>query len=96
MLGKILKAFRYYVLREPMVMQFGENDFRVCKHSWWKATACLNNPTLNTLHVNSFWYVPRCIEMYAIFDSYVEALDALLIYNERQIKPTYPKKGKFV
>ena len=48
MLDKILKAFRYYVLREPMVLQFGENDFRVCKfgvigisamdtttHEWW-------------------------------------------------------------
>lgn len=39
MLDKILKAFRYYVLCEPMVKQFGDNDFRVCKFSVFGVSA---------------------------------------------------------
>lgn len=97
MLDKILKAFRYYILREPTVLQFGENDFRVCKYSLLGYTSNLNNPVLCESQVNKFWHVTSLVRKYAIFESYVEALDALLCYNESQCKKsTYPKKGKFV
>lgn len=97
MFDKILKAFRYYVLRELMVLQFGENDFRVCRYSSLGYVACLHNPVCNELLVNTFWHIPSLVKDYATFESASEAQQALVCYNQSQRKkPTYPKKGKFV
>lgn len=80
MLDKILKAFRYYILHEPMVLQFGENDFRVCKFGFFGVSAL-------DITTHQWWNSPKNHYRRCVFTSAHWAIEA---------KKNYLSKGVFV
>lgn len=80
MLDKILKAFRYYVVREPTVLQFGENDFRVCKFGFFGVSA-LDTTTYK------WWNSPGGQHRWCVFTAAHWAIQA---------KNDYLNKGVFI